>query len=340
VTSAVEIPGPFGGQWGSFVPRRIIGASGGTWLAFSRNTANVTESYFTSTDAGATWTRRTLPVAGKLWDALWDGTNFVLHASATGATGVQEGTDGVSWTARTAISVSLSEIIYNGSIYLAVPFSGTTGATSPDRVTWTTRTLAVAVSTPTSGALGAITWNNGAGLFLAQHTTFGQSYQTSPDGATWTARTSLTDYNPALASGVGVLFASSSTVTIAVGPGGLCTTSTDGLTWGTPALIDTAFGTTAGNALAAYHDGTRFVVVLGGFLYYSTNGTSWTKSPCGRLPITSASQVYIRTPTGLAVVVLGRMFHVTDPTSSTPANILAPAPIALTAGTRQYLRIK
>ena len=63
------------------------------------------DKYYLSTDAGATWTLYSPPVALKSWYCLWDGTNFVIYASSTGATGVQESTDGITWTARTAISL-------------------------------------------------------------------------------------------------------------------------------------------------------------------------------------------------------------------------------------------
>jgi hypothetical protein len=338
VTAAATLNGPFASnKWRGFGPRAIIGASAGgsTWLMI-RNTGNF-DYYYTSTDGGASWTKRTLPVTGKTWGGcLWDGTNFVLYANGTAATGVQESTDGITWTARTAISLTVAELIYNGSVYLAWPAAGGTAcATSPDRTTWSSRVCSGTNPASNQIGLGTITWNAGAGLFIAGTNT-ANTYQTSPDGITWTNRTGL-DFLPNLGTFSSVFFASSATVTIAVGNSGVIATTTNGTSW-TERTMDANYDNTSLPS-AAFWDGTYFVVLVnGGIVYYSTDGITWTKSAKGNFWTTGVSSA-VRTPTGLASISTGGALHLTDPSSSTNNNIIFPGGIANIAGTTSYMRI-
>lgn len=343
VTAATQLNGPNqGNRWMNFVPDSISGstAGGATWLMTGRAVASHLDFYYTSTNAGSTWTQRTPPVAGKSWMSFWDGTNFIIYAFTTGVTGVQESTDGITWTARTAISFTPRAILYSGTVYLAVAGSGTVCATSPDRTTWTSRTCTAQASQGAFGPLGQATWNVGAALFIMATSTAGQ-YQTSPDGITWTNRTTINAI-PGLAfatSGMG--FASDATTTsIIVSQYGTVAVSTDGINW-TAYDIDSSFfpGTTAPSFV--FWDGTRFVIgyFSGAVIYYSTNGTSWTKATRGTLPNTG---VLIKIPGGIGThpgssVDIG--YKLSDVTSTTSNSIVYPTPATTDASTRTYMRI-
>lgn len=344
VTAATQLNGPFADNyWNSYQTGGIVGATtgGATWLMMGSNTSTNVDFYYTSTNAGSTWTQRTPPVAAKSWITLWDGTNFVAYASGTTTNGVQNSTDGVTWTPQTAISVSNpSDFLYNGSVYLVMPSSGTTAATSSDLVTWTSRTLATSVSFATvlTPGTGTTTWNAGAGLFITGSGTNG-TYQTSPDGATWTNRTALNTEQALLVFGSTTRFASDATTTVAVGISGVVATTTNGTSWTIQGTVDTGFypgsNTTSG---LLYHDGTRFVSWFRGITYYSTDGATWTRNSRGSFPnITGA----MRIPGGVATQPGATMqvcYQMSDMSSTTATNILHPGPV-IDAATRTYVRI-
>lgn len=340
VTSAVQMNGPLvSNTWQTLSSDCICGGTGGgaTWLMMPQSSATF-PYYFTSTNAGSTWTKRSVPVTGKVWRTLWDGTNFVMYANTTGATGVQESTDGITWTARTAISLTCVDLIFANSLYVAIGNS-TTAATSTDRTTWTTRTT-TATSTPLSNrtSMGNLTWNAGAGLWIMGTTTLG-TIQTSPDAITWTNRLVFDD-SPSLSTLSGVYFVSDSTTTVAVGLQGIYAYSTNGTSW-TYGQLDANLSPQGNGPAFAYHDGTRFVVgyTTGSIIYYSTSGTgSWTRATRGALP---GSGRPCRTPTGLITTQSSNIgMHLTDVTSTTSNNILHPTLIAdVGVNLQSYIRI-
>jgi hypothetical protein len=318
--------------WGNMLFDCICGGTGAgaTWLMVPA-TSNVVPYYWTSVNAGSTWTKRAIPVTGKLWRALWDGTNFVLYANSMGATGVQESTDGITWTARTGISLTVSDFLYANGLYVAVG-SSTTSATSTDRTVWTSQT-----TTPWSGSVsnrtgvGAVTWNAGAVLWIMGTTTTG-TIQTSPDAITWTNRLVFDD-NPALSTLSSVLFVSDATTTIAVGQRGTYAYTTDGINW-TYAQIDPNYQAT--QPIAGFYDGTRFVVyVLNGIAYYSTSGTgSWVEAIRGKVAPGNPFLI----PGGHMIVNTDLGLQTTDITSTANTNIRTPSMIAR-AVPQNYVRI-
>lgn len=340
LSAGTLLGGPYGGFWGDYKPRVIVGANteGATWLAV-RDTL-YPDYYYTSVDAGATWTQRAYPVAGKLWAAVWDGTRFVLHAQGTAATGVQESVDGITWTPQTAASINtILSVQYEGGVYLAWPTGGATQcATSADRITWTYRTCVSTAAPPgiRQGLGYEPSWNAGAGLFLAATgVTAGRAlYQTSPDGETWTSRTGLDDLIQT--STTGCAFASSATVTVAINRGPFVAYSTDGLNW-TRAIISSSLINLTSLASALYHDGTRFVVVTDGLIFYSTDGATWTLATRSRLPSGAATAI-VKTPAGIAAT-FSSMVQFSDVTSTANSLVLPPAPSADSV-TRSYVRIK
>ncbi len=376
VTNQTYLASPYAdGLWAGRPPVVVVGSSSGgaTWLAPIRNITNVkTDFFYTSTNAGVNWTQRTPPVAAKNWVAGFDGTNFVVYAASTAGTGVQESTDAITWTSRTAISIAApQDLIYAPSIntWLVCAKDNSVCATSTDRTTWTTRTPGNTNTCEpyTSGCpgqgMGYVAWNPGAGLFTMNSSTAG-SYQTSPDGATWTTRTFS---NPnfvmgqAAQSGNSYLFASNSTTTVAISMGGAFAYSTDCINW-TFGHVDTsinsysvntssAWGTVGGAlptaipSVGLYWDGTRFVALFEGFTYYSTNGSSWTKATRGttiskiNMTITSGHGYIFKIPTGHAIFMSQRVLQQTDVTSTATTNIVYPSP-NLDGNPRTYVRIK
>lgn len=92
--------------------------------------------------------------------------------------------DGITWTTRTmAASKNWYGVIYAAGLFVAWATDGAI-QTSPDGITWTSRTGV--------GALGNAQMAYGAGLFVvAPAGSTGNTYYTSPDGITWTTRTNL-----------------------------------------------------------------------------------------------------------------------------------------------------
>lgn len=350
VSSGSTMNGPFiGNGWGGYQTFGIAGATAGgsTWVMMRSNaTASILDAYFTTTNAGSSWTQRTVPLTGKAWHVLWDGTNFVAYANGTTTNGVQESTDGITWTNRTAVSIAtVADFIYNGTVYLAIPNNGTGAATSTDRTTWTARTMTTTPSYPTNGSsIGNITWNAGAGLFATGTSTIGQ-YQTSPDGVTWTNRTGLNTVQEFIFSNPSNWrWASDATKTVIVTGQGYYAYSTDCINWTTGQVDSTLDLIGSSQAPAAlFHDGTRFVVVFnsGTRTYYSTDGITWTNSARGVLPYGSAN--IIKTPTGFMNGILpasAPRVHVTDVTSTTATTIGYPGAASdSTSATRTYVRI-
>lgn len=300
--------------------------------------------YYTSANAGSTWTRRTYPNNKNYATAFTAGT-FVGFAINSTTNAIITGTDAVSWSSVTGLSQStVSDIVSDGSLSIGVfPQSGTTANYTLDGGTiW----LAATITAPQLGARnlnqGGVTWNAGAGLYIGNVGTVGQ-YQTSPTFATWTLRSTIATYQPyGLFFGVGCLYASSATVTVAMGASGFFATTTDGLTWANHGWIAAGLPTLGLNAVIAFcHDGTRFVVLAADRTFYSTNGTSWTE---GRRSLSTGTtntlvangRVVKVTNTGIP----SKAFLITDPTLTAPLTVSALASNGQPGSTNLYTRIK
>ena len=207
----------------------------------------------------------------------WTTNSFVLLSSNTSlqVTGVTMTNNGsgyvphpaVTFTAPNATgfgSWSSTAMAWNGSIYVAVGYTGSfAGATniyftSPNGITWTSRTL------PTSAIYQNIAWN---GTVFCVATGTAQAY-TSPDGITWTSRTMANNtqhYTMIWAGNQFVCTNQSNTIE----------TSPDGTTWTSHAVTTSQWW----QGLA--YNGINYVAVgsLGAsntIGMYSANGTSWT----------------------------------------------------------------
>jgi hypothetical protein len=170
-----------------------------------------------------------------------------------------------AWTYRQTLGGSINQIAYNGSnLYVAVGGSGRLYS-SPDAITWTSRTSQFNITNIRSVVYGNGTWVavGNSGLISS-----------STDGITWTARTANVSTNTLNA----VIYANSLFVAVGAGAnggtGGI-TTSTDGITW-----TQRSTPTTSATTLQDVAYGGGYYVAVGSANtnngYYSTNGTSWT----------------------------------------------------------------
>lgn len=181
-----------------------------------------------------------------------------------------------TWTQRTQATLTATRsLAYGNGMYVAVgtnASSAATAASSPDGVTWTTRTGA-----PAEG----VTFGNG--LFVSVGT---NAAATSPDGIAWTSRTI-----PA-GSWKNVIYAAG--LFVAIGSS-LIATSPDGITW-------TTRSGGAANATSIAYGGGRFVILsqaVAGGGATSTDGISWTaiSTPANVTPysVTYGNGVFVGT---------------------------------------------
>jgi len=221
----------------------------------------------------------------------------VLTVDTTTSTGLKwaaPAASGTTWTTRQAPGTTLqtlNQIEYNGSnLYVAVGNGGVL-FTSPDAITWTSRTSGF-------GANDIYGVGFGNGLWVA----VGQSgvLTTSSDGITWTARTA----NMASNQINKVVYRDS--IWVAVGEGGGATNtggltySTDGLTW-TRKSQSVSVGTSYN---CVEYNGTHWViganrVTSNNFIYATTPSGTWTEQDIGTQEIKqmelSGSTIYYST---------------------------------------------
>jgi hypothetical protein len=173
--------------------------------------------------------------------------------------------------AQTTPSGSWGSVCWSPKLRLFV-CGGTGGAsnsimTSPDGVTWTTRT------TPGNVAIGNICWAPGLQLFVAISNTT-NAMMTSPDGVTWTSRAIGTSgmvticWSPELQLLVAVGFTGSSNVL----------TSPDGITWTarTPANTNTHWWSVAWSAEVGLFVACGDQVAGSQYIMTSPDGITWT----------------------------------------------------------------
>jgi hypothetical protein len=208
---------------------------------------------------GTVWTARTA-ASTNFWYSVVYGNGLFVAVTGDGiSTPVMTSPDGVTWTSRTAPSDGWYAVTYGNGLFVAVTLSGGV-MTSPDGVTWTSRTGAEANS------FLSVTYGNG--LFVAVSSDGTHRVMTSPDGITWTARTAAEAnfwFNVTYGNGLFVAVAQSGTHRVMTSP--------DGITWTarTAAQANQWAGITYGNGLfvAVSIDGTNRVMT-------SPNGTTWT----------------------------------------------------------------
>lgn len=150
------------------------------------NTASSSSNAMSSTN-GTSWTSRTTPTNQLYNGVCWgSGAGVFVAVGASGA--VMTSSNGTSWTSRTGSNGGNNAVCWSESegLFVAVGAtgSGTRVQTSPDGITWTTRTSAAnnswqdVVYSPSLDLFVAVSSDGASGRVM-----------TSPDGITWTLRT-------------------------------------------------------------------------------------------------------------------------------------------------------
>jgi hypothetical protein len=173
----------------------------------------------------------------------------------------------ITWTQRAGTGSTFNSIAYNGTnLYVAVGDAGVLYS-SPDALTWTSRTSGF-------GANGIYQVAYGNALWVAVGVN--GTLTTSTDGITWTARTSNMSTNTIF----DVIYANS--IWVAVGNGGGAT-NTGGITYSTDGITWTRKNQTPTIGVTYYtvvYNGTNFIVganyATNNFLYASTPSGTWT----------------------------------------------------------------
>lgn len=130
----------------------------------------------------------------------------------TGSGGTYTSPDGITWTSRTGPGTTPNDIIFGNGMFVAVGQNGNL-YTSPDGITWTSRTSGLG-----SVSLGSVCYGNGLFVVFGLST----SFSTSPDGITWTTRTggfgtTYLSYSAAYGNGFFVAVGNTGTVLRCVG---------------------------------------------------------------------------------------------------------------------------
>ena len=207
----------------------------------------------TSTDAD-TWTAVSVPNTSLAsYDSVYyvNGRYFVCGANSTSFNLVTS-TDGINWTALTITSLGyISAVAFGAGVWVAVGVSGFCYS-SPDGVTWTSRSAG-------SASFSDITY--AAGLFVA--VTISNAIYTSPDGLTWTLR-----------SVTGVLYrvVYNNSRFVAVGSARI-STSTDGITWTTQVVGSVPLNSVVWNGTVWCAVGNNNTI------YTSPDAVTWTLRP-------------------------------------------------------------
>ncbi len=239
----------------------------GAWLI--RNSADSNGANYRSHDGGNTWTATgaLYSSGGSITD--WGVANGFVYmsgintdASSTTYIWRWNGVGNPSVILATGSAVALSNVAYGNSVYVVIQNNTTTGWSSANGTSFTSRTC-IAVSTPT------ICHCSGPNIFTAQGST--NTGATTVDGITWTTRASQPNHgwnSPQIVA--------SATTFVMGAPNGTSSqtiyTSTDGFIWATVTLPSSrARGT-------LYHaNGMFFFTPYDGqnTFTYSNDGTTW-----------------------------------------------------------------
>jgi hypothetical protein len=239
---------------GSWVGEPNLNLSGTGTKIFTTSATTTT----VTTDSGTDFAPTSLTVLG----------DYTVSGSSTHA--------GAVWTTRSARSGAWRSVTYGNGLFVAVSSTGSGNRvmTSPDGITWTTRTSVA------DNWWSSVTYGNG--LFVAVacgvnssfcNSTAGTRVMTSPDGITWTARTAAADNEwRSVTYGNGLFVAVSDAWSGNIN--NRVMTSPDGITWTarTAAADDYWQSVTYGNGLfvAVSESGT------GNRVMTSPDGTTWT----------------------------------------------------------------
>jgi hypothetical protein len=219
---------------------------------------------------GITWTASALP-AGKYWKSITFGNGLFVVIAGTSYDGqaVATSPDGITWTSRTLRDAGWMSIIYGGGVFAAVA-NGSDPAYSSDGITWTTKAMAEIQfgHGPNIGSYQSLAYGNGG--FLA-YDGVNERVAHSTDGINWYQSV----INGAIAAG-GQGHSIAYGAGLFVGPSyqiGKMATSSDGEVWTQRSTPNSTY-----YASVVYAD-TRFVAISGTLVSdaaaVSTDGVTW-----------------------------------------------------------------
>lgn len=196
---------------------------------------------------------------------------------------IYSSTDAENWTSRAMPSAQdWGKVCWTGTNYVCVNVSGTAAAYSADTISWTAATLNTIVTSCNGCA------SDGAGKVLANNSG-SSTYQISTDhGVTWSDGAGTVAYGA-------IVFVGSLFVALANSAGTSYYTSSDGTSWTTQSYPD---GKTNSNSYYCSNNGKLFVTMSDGSIYYTTNGTGWTKLTDGLSEYSSTPQTCVATEIG------------------------------------------
>lgn len=210
----------------------------------------------TSDDNGETWTSRTSGTAQNIRGVTFGAGSFVA-AAANGTQSILTSPDGVTWTRQTTPNVSLVDVHFANSIYVATSNAGVV-LTSTNGTTWI-----AATATNTNQALNGVTYSTALNLWIVVGVAGTIITATDPAG-TWTVQTSGTTQN------LNEVTIFNSAIYI-VGNTQTLLTSTNGTSY-----TSLTAGVTANLAGIAASPTTLLITGSAGAMASSTDGTTFT----------------------------------------------------------------
>lgn len=219
-------------------------------------------TYIVSVNAGAGFNRepslQVIANNSNINAAVTPGVQSVLNITSTESS--LEVQQFINWTSRSFnIATTLWAVAYGANQFVAGGNNGVL-STSPDGISWTSRSAQFGTTT----ILG-IAFGNGVFCAWGQ----GSTVRTSTDGVIWTSRTGVAGANydrGGFGNGIFV---------VGTGTSGELNTSTDGITWtsrNSNGLNNAVLG-------YAYGAGLHIVVSQLGVYRTSTDGVTWTSRP-------------------------------------------------------------
>lgn len=254
-----------GVAWSVFHDAQSVGWGWPLGIAWNGDRVYVSSEYGVSSSTdGVSWTYGNSAVTrDSLARGLWNGSAYVALASKSGA--IATSINGDSWTLySTGISTWLSDLVWNGALYVAVGAGGTI-VTSPDSINWTPRVSG------TVQDINAVAWN-GSQFVAVGDTDYltNAIVLTSSDGINWTAQESTIVEHLRDIVWAGDRF-------VIVGDKGAVLTSANGSIWTTRVS-----GTTSGFCSVAWSGDILMASTCGdneAFMRSIDAGTSWTRVP-------------------------------------------------------------
>ena len=159
-----------------------VAYGGGYWVAIATGGSAVAYS----SDNGTTWTAGT-GLSSSDWTSVTYGNNrFVAVSNTTGTKAAISIDGGATWTETTLpASKDWTHVEYGQGVFLAVTDSDNTGATSPDGIVWTARTLSTSANGFVASTFGNPDQN---GQFISIAGTSGTVASQTKTGATTRGR--------------------------------------------------------------------------------------------------------------------------------------------------------